>query len=67
MEITFNNQAQQIDAQTSVQQLVNEKLGDKQKGIAVAVNAFVVPKSDWDNHILQTNDVVLLITATQGG
>lgn len=67
MEITFNNQAQPINAQTSIQQLVNEKLGAKQKGVAVAVNAVVVPKSNWDNHILQANDAVLLITATQGG
>ena len=38
MEITFNNHTQQIQQQTSVQLIINDLLGEKQKGIAVAVN-----------------------------
>jgi hypothetical protein len=36
MEILLNNQPKQIAAQQSVQQLLNEVVGEKQKGIAVA-------------------------------
>ncbi|HSZ24416.1 MAG TPA: sulfur carrier protein ThiS [Cytophagaceae bacterium] len=37
------------------------------KGIAVAVNNAVVPKSDWGNFTLKENDHVTIIRATQGG
>lgn len=37
------------------------------KGIAIAVNDAVVPKSLWDTHLLDTNDQLLMITATAGG
>ena len=67
MEITFNNHTQQIQQQTSVQIIINDLLGEKQKGIAVAVNETVVPKANWDSYMLQHNDKVLVIKATQGG
>ncbi len=67
MEITFNNQTRQIEAKSSIQIALNNWIGDKQKGIAVAVNETVVPKAQWDNYELQHNDNVLVIKATQGG
>ena len=67
MEITFNNHTQQIQQQTSVQIIINDLLGEKQNGIAVAVNETVVPKANWDSYMLQHNDKVLVIKATQGG
>ena len=67
MEITFNNQISQIEANTSIQIALNNWIGDKQKGIAVAVNETVVPKTQWDSYNLQHHDHVLVIKATQGG
>ena len=67
MEITFNNHLQQIKEQCSVQIIINDLIGEKQKGIAVAVNETVVPKTNWDSYLLQPNDKVLVIKATQGG
>ena len=67
MEITFNNNPQQIKEQSSVQIIINDLIGEKQKGIAVAVNGTVVPKAQWDSYELQPNDKVLVIKATQGG
>jgi len=67
MEITFNNQTRQIEAKSSIQIALNNWIGDKQKGIAVAVNETVVPKAQWDSYELQHNDNVLVIKATQGG
>jgi len=67
MEITFNNQISQIEVNTSIQIALNNWIGDKQKGIAIAVNETVVPKTQWDSYELQHNDNVLVIKATQGG
>lgn len=67
MEITFNNYKQEIVEQTSVQIIINDLIGEKQKGIAVAVNETVVPKIQWQSYMLQPNDKVLVIKATQGG
>lgn len=67
MEILLNNQTRAVSQNTSVQQLVDELVGEKQNGIAVAINNTVVPKTNWATHVLQTNDQVLLIKATQGG
>ncbi len=67
MEITFNNHQQQIQEQSSVQIIINDLIGEKQKGIAVAVNETVVPKAKWGSYELQPNDKVLVIKATQGG
>jgi len=37
------------------------------RGLAVAVNQEVVPKSKWDDFQLKENDDILIIKATQGG
>jgi sulfur carrier protein len=37
------------------------------KGIALAVNNDVVPRNEWDTHVLQHGDKLMLIRATQGG
>lgn len=38
-----------------------------QRGVAVAVNDEVVPRSQWATHVLRGGDRVELIRATQGG
>jgi sulfur carrier protein len=67
MEISINNQKQTVAEHTSLQAIVNAQLGEKQKGVAVAVNSTVVPKSNWESHTLKSNDTILIIKATQGG
>lgn len=45
-----------------------DKQGFKDKtGVAVAVNESVIPRSEWQNYILNQNDAVLIITPAQGG
>ncbi|MCF0040237.1 sulfur carrier protein ThiS [Dyadobacter fanqingshengii] len=67
MEIIINGQSREFSEPLSVQQLLSALFPDKAKGIAVAVNQSVIPKSTWDLHALQPHDRVMLITATQGG
>lgn len=37
------------------------------RGMAVAVNNLVVPKSEWETHILNDGDKITIVRATQGG
>ena len=37
------------------------------RGLAVAVDAEVVPRSEWDAHALHDGDRVEVLTAIQGG
>lgn len=67
MQITINNEVLEITAGTTLQQLVFSRLGEKQNGIAVAVNNTVISRNLHDSHILQPHDTVLIIKATQGG
>ena len=67
MEITLNDKTHSVSDNASLYDIVFSQLGDKQKGIAVAVNDSVIPKSNWETHIIQSNDNILIIKATQGG
>ena len=67
MNIQFNNQKHQIPAGSLLQLVLNNLIGLKQKGIAVAINDTVVPRQNWSEQILLPDDNVLVITATQGG
>ena len=67
MEIKLNNQLKTFPEQCTVQQLLDEIIPEKQKGIAVAVNSSVIPKTNWDHHFLANQDEILIIKATQGG
>lgn len=67
MEIKLNNQIKIFPELCSVQQMLDEIIPEKQKGIAVAVNNSVILKSNWHNQFLKQNDEVLIIKATQGG
>jgi sulfur carrier protein len=67
MEITLNNQPITIsDADTLESVLISNDLLDK-KGIAVAVNHSVIQKVNWKHTKLNTNDKIMVITATAGG
>ena len=67
MEVKFNNQSIELAENTSVLSFVVSQVGDKQNGIAGAVNEAIVPKSLWGETTLQANDNLLIIKATQGG
>lgn len=67
MEISVNNKQEKLNEGISLEQLVTNHLGDKIKGVAVAVNETVIPKDQWNAFTLKANDNVLIIKATQGG
>lgn len=67
MEITYNDQIQEVKEETSVSEFVFSQIGEKQNGIAIAINEAIVPKSEWAKTYLKANDNLLIIKATQGG
>ncbi len=67
LRVTLNDQPHELSAPATLLGLLLElRLADR-KGIALAVNDTVVPRSQWPQHQLQNNDRLLLIQATQGG
>ena len=64
--ISLNDEPKQVAAGESVASLI-DALKLRRAGLAVAVNAEVVPQREWAQKILQANDSILIITATQGG
>ncbi|RTY84121.1 sulfur carrier protein ThiS [Flavobacterium sp. LS1P28] len=68
MELKINNQTKQFAADSlTVQALLDLEIPIKQNGIAVAINNSIIPKSNWNSHIIQETDNILIISATQGG
>jgi sulfur carrier protein len=68
MELKINNQIKQFQADAlSIQALLDIEIPQKQNGIAVAINNSVIPKSNWNSHLLSETDDILIISATQGG
>lgn len=66
MQVTINGVATDVASATSVAALVRGFV-DERGPIAVAVNAAVVPRSEWDTTRLGSGDRVELLAATAGG
>lgn len=68
MELLINNQKKQFaQEKLTIQALLDIESPQKQKGIAVAINNTVIPKTNWDSFLLQPSHQILIISATQGG
>jgi sulfur carrier protein len=65
MKVTVNDEAVEVDERMTVAALL-ESLGFPEKGIAVAVDWAVVPRSEWET-ALTDGARVEVVTAVQGG
>ncbi|MGB3352349.1 MAG: sulfur carrier protein ThiS [Mycobacterium sp.] len=65
MKLTVNDEAVEVDEQMTVAGLL-DRLGIPEKGIAVAVNWSVIPRSQWHT-VLADGAKVEVVTAVQGG
>lgn len=65
MRVTVNEEAVEVDDQTTVAALLDH-LGIPEKGIAVAVDWSVIPRSQWDT-ALRDGAKIEVVTAVQGG
>jgi len=62
-----NGENIEFEANHPLIQLLEKLHLHEKKGLAVAVNNKVIPKSNWSVHLLDSNDKVTIIRATQGG
>jgi sulfur carrier protein len=65
MKITVNDETVEVDGETTVAALL-DRLGFPAKGIAVAVDWSVLPRSEWQT-TLADGARVEVVTAVQGG
>ncbi|VEG51440.1 thiamine biosynthesis protein ThiS [Mycolicibacterium aurum] len=65
MKVIVNDEAVDIDERTTVAALL-DRMGFPEKGIAVAVDWAVVPRSQWDT-ALTDGAKIEVVTAVQGG
>jgi sulfur carrier protein len=65
MIVTVNRQQVEVDEQTTVAALL-ESLGYPDRGIAVAIDFSVVPRSSWDIRLFDGARLEV-VTAVQGG
>ncbi|TFV59170.1 sulfur carrier protein ThiS [Mycobacterium sp. PS03-16] len=65
MKLRVNDEDVTVDDQTTVAQLM-EHMGFPEKGIAVAVDWSVLPRSEWETP-LRDGARVEVVTAVQGG
>ena len=65
MKVVVNDEFVEVDEKTTVAELLT-KLGIPDKGIAVAVDWAVLPRSEW-HFALNDGAKVEVVTAVQGG
>lgn len=64
--ITVNGQDHELTEQLTMAQLLT-RLSMPEKGIAVAVDGVVLPKSRWDATTVEKGCNIEVLTAVQGG
>ncbi|MEH1100545.1 sulfur carrier protein ThiS [Micromonospora sp. CPCC 205561] len=66
MELTVNGVGRSLPGGSTVADLVRA-VTDQRRGLAVAVNGEVVPRSGWPATALRDGDRVEVLSAAQGG
>jgi sulfur carrier protein len=66
MRLTINGADRDVAGEPDVAALVTELTGER-RGVAVAVNGAVVPRSTWSSVRLRDGDRVEVLSAAQGG
>ena len=67
MDVFVNNELQSVEENSVLFSLMEILSMNDKKGIAVAINNAVVPKTKWSDYLLKSNDRITIIRATQGG
>lgn len=67
MTIRVNEEARSIAAGATLLDLLRDLALAERRGVAVAVNDVVVPRTEWSARALADADKVLVIQAAQGG
>lgn len=66
MTLELNGQSRSFDGPVTVGALVDGEVADR-RGVAVAIDGDVLPRSSWDTTTLHDGAKVELVGAVQGG
>jgi sulfur carrier protein len=67
MQIQVNGESKTLDRATTIAWLVQEMTGSpEQRGVAVARNGDVVPRTEWSTDV-EDGDEIEIVRAVQGG
>lgn len=67
MRITINNQIYQFDENTTLENAIHSLQMEETKGIALALNEEIIPRSQWKETVLINEDKIIVIGAVAGG
>lgn len=67
MTVFVNDQPRALAAGAQLADLLRELGLAERKGVAIAINDEVVPRSTWPTRALSDGERILVIQATQGG
>jgi sulfur carrier protein len=68
MRVVLNGEAAELEAGATVQAAVESlDLPASGRGVAVAVDAEVVPRTQWETHLLPDGARIEVLRAIQGG
>ena len=67
MKIKVNSNNFELERSNQLITLIRQLSLEEKSGIAIAVNAEVVQKKEWNKFLLNENDEVVIIEAAQGG
>jgi sulfur carrier protein len=68
MNIKINGEVLELNEKMNLSEFVALRLNGKEpRGIAVALNDMIIPKSKWNETVLTENDNVEIVHAVQGG
>ena len=66
ISVHINGQAAELGESVDLAELVRARIEDD-RGVAVAVNAEVVPRSDWGRTVVSAGDRIEIVRAVPGG
>ncbi len=66
MRIIINDQSMEFEAPVTISRLF-DILQRQQTGTALAINQIIIPRSQWESHLINDGDNILLFQAIAGG
>jgi sulfur carrier protein len=68
MKIKLNGEDKIIGIKVNLSEFLEKELNvEDSKGIAVAINLSIVPRSKWESTQIKENDEIEIVHAVQGG
>lgn len=67
INVRVNDEERKVRSDLALAEVLDEMGFAGRQGVAVAVNAVVVPRQEWSARVLRNGDEVLVIQASQGG